>query len=75
MKTTIKNAWNKFKKTGENPDAWVTFKDIEEPNENQVWVIDEYDRYEKAYLLHNWADVSKYKYVEGNKVCYVDFTF
>lgn len=75
METTIKDAWKKSKKSGLKSDAWVTLKDIEEPKENQVWIIDEYDRSEKEYLLYNFADTSKYKYVKGNKVCFTEFTF
>ena len=36
MKTTIKDAWKKSKKSGVKSDAWVTFKDIEEPKDTQV---------------------------------------
>lgn len=75
MKTTIKNAWKKSKKSGVKSDAWVTFKDIEEPKDTQVWIIEEYDRSEKEYLLYNFADTSKYKYVKGDKVCFTEFTF
>lgn len=75
MESTIKQAWQKSKKTGNRTDAWVTFKDIEEPTDSQVWVIDEYDRSEKEYLLYNFADTSKYKYCTGDKKCFVDFTF
>lgn len=75
METTIRDAWKKSKKTGENSDAWVTFKDIEEPEASQVWTIDEYDSSAKEYLLYNFADSSRYKYVKGDKVCFTGFTF
>lgn len=75
MKTTIKDAWKQSKKTGERTDAWVTFKDIKEPTDTQVWMIEEYDRSEKKYLLSNFADVCKCKYVKGDKVCFTEFTF
>lgn len=74
-KTTIKGAWKQSKKSGVKSDAWVTFKDIEEPKDTQVWIIEEYDRSEKEYLLYNFADTSKYKYCSGDKVCFVDFIF
>lgn len=75
MKTTIKDAWKKSKKSGVKSDAWVTFKDIEEPKDTQVWIIEEYDRSEKEYLLYNFADTSKCKYMKGDKVCFTEFTF
>ena len=75
MKTTIREAWKKSQKKNDQTEAWVTFKDIEEPTAKQVWVIDSYDPVTKKYYLYNWDDASKEKWVEGTKECYVDFTF
>lgn len=75
MKTTIRDAWKQSKKSGVKSDAWVTFKDIEEPKDTQVWIIEEYDRSEREYLLYNFADTCKCKYVKGDKVCFTEFTF
>lgn len=73
MKTTIKEAYKASKK--EKTLGWVTFKDIEEPKASQVWIIEEYDRSEREYMLYNWADTSKYKYVAGDKACFNQFYF
>ena len=71
-KTTIREAWKnrEFKN-----EAWVIFKDIEEPKGNQVWIIKEYDRSEREYYLINWDDTSREKWVKGDKVCFTGFYF
>lgn len=73
MKTTIKEAYKLSKK--DKTLGWVTFKDIEEPKENQVWIIDSYDRSDREYLLYNWSDTSRYKLCAGDKICFNDFIF
>lgn len=73
MKTTIKEAYKQAKK--DKTKSWVTFKDIEEPKESQVWIIDSYDPMYREYILINWADSSKEKYCKGDKVCYNEFYF
>lgn len=72
MKSTIKNIWKQAKS---NADKWVTFKDIEEPTPNQVWVIDSYDKSSREYLLYNWNNTSKYKSCKGDKVVFSGFYF
>ena len=71
-KTTIRDAWRnrEFKN-----EAWVIFKDVAEPNENLVWIIDGYDRTEKKYSMYKWADVNHWAYAKGDRVCYTGFTF
>lgn len=71
-KTTVRDAWKnrEFKN-----EAWVIFKDVEEPNENLVWIIDGYDRAEKKYSMYKWADVNHGAYAKGDRVCYTGFTF
>lgn len=49
---------------------YFTLKEIEYPEEKQVWVRDEYDHSEKAYMIHNFADTCKWKYLKGNKKVY-----
>lgn len=49
---------------------YFTLKEIEFPKESQVWIKDEYDREEKAYLCYNFADTSKDKYIKGDKQVY-----
>lgn len=73
MKTTIKKAYEASKK--DETLGWVTFKDIEEPQPQQVWCIDCYDHSERAYLLYNWNDTNKWKYCKGDKECFIGFTF
>lgn len=73
MKTTIKQAYKQSKKN--KPLGWVTFKDLEEPKESQVWIIDSYNPAYKEYSLINWLDSSKEKFCKGDKVCYNDFIF
>lgn len=36
MKTTVREAYRASKK--EKTLGWVTFKDVEEPKESQVWI-------------------------------------
>ena len=71
-KTTIREAWKnrEFKN-----EAWVIFKDVAEPKENQVWIIKEYDRSEREYYLINWGDTSREKWCNGDKVCFTGFYF
>ena len=75
MKTTIKEAWKRSQKKKDQTEAWVTFKDIEEPTAKQVWVIDSYDPSYREYYLYNLDDTSKEKWVKGDKECYTGFTF
>lgn len=49
---------------------YFTLKEIEFPKESQVWIRDEYDREERAYLVYNFADTSKWKYLKGDKRVY-----
>lgn len=49
---------------------YFTLKEIEEPKESQVWIKDEYDREEKAFLCYNFANTSKWKYIKGDKQVY-----
>ena len=70
-KTTIREAWKHRK----DNCGYVIFKDIEEPNENQVWVIDSYDPSLREYCLYNWANTNKDKFVKGDKVCFTGFYF
>ncbi|MBR3564715.1 MAG: hypothetical protein IKN39_04530 [Clostridia bacterium] len=49
---------------------YFTLKEVEEPKESQVWIKDEYDREEKAFLCYNFANTSKWKYIKGDKQVY-----
>ena len=54
---------------------WFTLKPIEYPTEKQVYIKGEYDRSEKKYDCGKWCDISASRYLKGDKVVYVDFTF
>ena len=54
---------------------YFTFKPIEEPTENQVYVRSEYDRSSKKYEYYKFADVCHYGCRKGNTIVYVDFYF
>lgn len=54
---------------------YFTLKDIPEPKESQVWVMDGYDRREKAYLAHKFSDVNSDRYFKPTTKVFVDFTF
>lgn len=54
---------------------YFTLKDIPEPKESQVWVMDGYDRGEKAYLAHKFSDVNNDRYFKPTTKVFVDFTF
>jgi hypothetical protein len=41
-----------------------------EPNENQIWVRDYYDRTEKKYYAYNYADVNRERCFKGDKIVY-----
>ena len=53
----------------------ITLKDIEYPNAAQVWIRGEYIRETKKYELTNYDDVSRFRYVKGEKECFTDFIF
>ena len=54
---------------------YFTKKEIEFPNEKQVWVKDDYDRATKKYICYCWGDVNKSCLIDGEKIVFVNFTF
>lgn len=42
----------------------------DEPNENQIWVRDYYDRTEKKYYAYNYADVNRERSFKGDKIVF-----
>lgn len=63
----------KYRKYGEK---FFTLKPCEDdPKESIVWVLDEYDRSEKAYYCYRFSDINHGKYIKGNKQVFVGFTF
>lgn len=55
--------------------AWFTKKQIDYPNENQVWIRLEYDRESKKYICQCFGDIGKSCLLSGDKEVYTDFTF
>ena len=41
-------------------------KDIEFPNESQVWVRGEYDRASRMYSATNYADMNRERFFKGD---------
>ena len=61
-----------------NKEQYFTLKPIpvdEEAKESVVWVVDEYDRSEKAYWCYKFSDVNHGRFFKGNKQVFVGFTF
>lgn len=54
---------------------YFTFKDVDFPDDSQVWVRDEYDRESRKYLVYCFADVNKSRLVSGDKNVYTNFIF
>lgn len=52
-----------------------TIKGLPEPNQNQVWVRNHYDRGSKTYSAHNYADVNRERFFEPNRIVFTDFIF
>lgn len=54
---------------------WFTLKEIETPNENQVYVRGAYDRASKSYCCYKFSDVNSERCFKGTKTVYIGFTF
>jgi hypothetical protein len=54
---------------------YFTLKEIEEPNESQVYVKGEYDRLSKTYSCNKFSDMNSERFFKGDKVVYTGFTF
>ena len=62
-----------MKKYGEK---FFTLKPCDDdPKDSLVWVLEGYDRYEKAYWVCKYNDYNHGKYIKGSKQVYVGFTF
>ena len=49
---------------------YFTTKPIEDARSKDIWVRDEYDRAEKKYLCHNYANNNRWKYFDGGKTIF-----
>ena len=52
-----------------------TIKELHEPNENQVWIRNHYDRVSKTYSVSNFADVNRERFLKPNRIVFTDFIF
>ena len=54
---------------------WFTIKELESPDESQVWVKDHYNRDDKTFTCHCFGDVNRERFFKANKAVFVGFTF
>lgn len=54
---------------------YFTFKPIEEPIINQVYVRGDYDRSIRKYEYYKFADIGAYNFAKRDRIVYVDFFF
>lgn len=47
---------------------YFTTINVDEPKPKDIWVKDGYDRHEKKYLCHNYANNSRWKYFKGGTI-------
>lgn len=54
---------------------YFTLKDIEYPNDAQVWIKGDYDCSTKTYSCVNFSDINRERFIKANKQVFVDFIF
>jgi len=55
--------------------TYFTLKNIQNPNENQVYIKGEYERTTKKYSCFKFSDTNAERFIAGNKSVFTDFTF
>lgn len=66
----------KIKDMKKNKEQFFTLKQVDDdPKESVVWIVDEYDRSEKAYWCYKFSDVNHGRFFKGEKLVFVGFTF
>ncbi len=55
--------------------AWFTIKPIAYPDDNQVYIKDEYDRETKKFACGRYDDISYSREFSGSTMVYTDFIF
>ena len=55
--------------------TYFTFKPVEDPSENLVYVKDDYDRESRKYGYYKWSDTNNWHEKKGDTVVYTGFTF
>ena len=54
---------------------YFTKKNIEYPNEKQVFIRGDYDRSTKKYECIRFSDCNDFQYISGSKEVFTDFIF
>ena len=54
---------------------YFTLKEIEYPNETQVWVRDIYDPTTKTFICYNFSDINRFRSFKGSKMVFDDEHF
>lgn len=54
---------------------YFTLKEIEYPDEKQVYIKGDYERSEKKYSVYKFYDVNSERLLKGEKEVYIGFTF
>lgn len=55
--------------------GFFTLKPCAFPDSERVYVRDEYERSERKFYIHKFADVCASRFMDGGRVVYVGFTF
>ena len=55
--------------------TWFTIKPIAYPNDNQVYIKDDFDRELKKFMCGRCDDISYSTYFKGDKLVYTDFIY
>ena len=50
-------------------------KEVAYPNDNQVWVKEDYDRKEKGFWCSRFSDIGDCQLIKATKTVYTDFIF
>ena len=54
---------------------YFTKKQIEYPNDNQVFIRGEYDRSSKTYSVIRFSDINDEYFMKGDREVFTDFVF
>lgn len=54
---------------------WFTRKEIEHPNDSQVFIRGDYCREDKKYYNQRYSDINSEIALKGDTVVYIGFTF
>ena len=55
--------------------TYFTIKNIECPNNSQVWIRSDYDKSSKKYIAYNFDDVNRCREFKNTTIVYTDFIF